>query len=103
VDFFLGSIPQLRNFFGLPDQTDPMKVEVAILKTLSLYCSMERIYIADNLATFRHEAQAVFLCTHSSFHKLDAMFKVKVLLVSIRKDMNFFKFMLINRFKILFA
>jgi hypothetical protein len=31
VDFFLGSIPQLRNFFGLPDQTDPMEVVVARL------------------------------------------------------------------------
>jgi hypothetical protein len=102
VDFFLGSIPQLRNFFGLPDQTNPMEVVVAILKTISLCCSMERIYIADNSATFFHEAQAVFLRTHSSFHKLDAMVKVKVLHVSKWKDMKYFHFMLINQFKILF-
>jgi hypothetical protein len=48
-----------------------------MLKALSLYCSVDRKYVADNTATSRVDARAVVLRMRSSFHKRDAMVKVK--------------------------
>jgi hypothetical protein len=49
----------------------------AVLKELALYCSVDRIYVADNQAPTRLEARAVVLHMRSAFHKRDTMVKVK--------------------------
>ncbi len=56
---------------------DPVEVVAAVLRELVLYCSVDRIYVADNQASSRLEARAVVLHMRSSFHKCDAMVKVK--------------------------
>ncbi len=48
-----------------------------MLKELSLYCSVDRIYVTDNQAPTRLEARAVVLYMRSAFHKRDTMVKVK--------------------------
>ncbi len=54
-----------------------MEVVATMLKALSLYCSIDRIYVADNSAASRVDARAVVLRMRSSSHKRDAMVKVK--------------------------
>jgi hypothetical protein len=58
-------------------RTDPVEVVAAVLKELALYCSVDRIYVADNQAPTRLEARAVVLHMRSTFHKWDTMVKVK--------------------------
>jgi hypothetical protein len=82
TDFFLGGIPQLRQAMGLPPHSDPVEVVATMLKTLSLYCSVDRIFVADNAAQSRAEARAVVLRMRSSFHKRDTMVKVKQFLAT---------------------
>jgi hypothetical protein len=82
TDFFLGGIPQLRQAIGLPPHSDPVEVVATMLKTLSLYCSVDRIFVADNAAQNRTEARAVVLRMRSSFHKRDTMVKVKQFLAT---------------------
>jgi hypothetical protein len=82
TDFFLGGIPQLRQAIGLPPHSDPVEVVATMLKTLSLYCSVDRIFVADNAAQNRSEARAVVLRMRSSFHKRDTMVKVKQFLAT---------------------
>jgi hypothetical protein len=82
TDFFLGGIPQLRQALGLPPHSDPVEVVATMLKTLSLYCSVDRIFVADNAAKIRTEARAVVLQMRSSFHKRDAMVKTKQFLAT---------------------
>jgi hypothetical protein len=82
TDFFLGGIPQLRHALGLPPHSDPVEVVATMLKTLSLYCSVDRIFVADNAAQNRTEARAVVLRMRSSFHKRDTMVKVKQFLAT---------------------
>jgi chromosome segregation ATPase len=53
TDFFLGGIPQLRQSLGLSPHSDPVEVVATMLKTLSLYCSVDRIFVADNAAQNR--------------------------------------------------
>jgi hypothetical protein len=77
ASFFLGGVQQLRTHLGLPPQTDPVEVVAAVLKELALYCSVDRIYVADNQAPTRLEARAVVLHMRSAFHKRDTMVKVK--------------------------
>jgi hypothetical protein len=67
TDFFLGGIPQFPNFFGLSAQTDPVEVVATMLRILSLFCSVDRIFGGDNSATSRHKARAVVLWMRSSF------------------------------------
>ncbi len=50
TDFFLGGIPQLHQALGLPPHSDPVEVVATMLKMLSLYCSVDRIFVADNAA-----------------------------------------------------
>jgi hypothetical protein len=82
TDFFLGGIPQLRQAIGLPPHSDPVEVVATMLKTLSLYCSVDRIFVADNAAQNRTESRAVVLRMRSSFHKRDTMVKVKQFLAT---------------------
>jgi hypothetical protein len=82
TDFFLDGIPQLRQSLGLPTHSDPVEVVAMMLKTLSLCCSVDRIFVADNAATTRTEARAVVLRMRSSFHKRDAMVKNKQFLAT---------------------
>jgi hypothetical protein len=49
----------------------------AVLKELALYCSVDRIYVAENQAASHLEARAVVFHMRSPFHKRDAMVKVK--------------------------
>ncbi len=77
ASFFLGGVQQLRAHLCLSPQTDPVKVVEAVLRELALYCSVNRIYVANNQASSRLEARAVVLYIRSPFHKRDAMVKVK--------------------------
>jgi hypothetical protein len=77
ASFFLGGVHQLRTHLGLPPHTDPVEVVAAVLKELALYCSVDRIYVADNQAPSRLEARAVVLHMRTAFHKRDTMVKVK--------------------------
>jgi hypothetical protein len=77
ASFFLGGVQQLRAHLCLSPQTDPVEVVAAMLKELALYCSVDRIYVADNQAPTRLEARAVVLHMRSAFHKRDTMVKVK--------------------------
>jgi hypothetical protein len=77
ASFFLGGVQQLRAHLCLSPQTDPVEVVAAMLKELALYCSVDRIYVADNQAPTRLEARAVVLRMRSAFHKRDTMVKVK--------------------------
>jgi hypothetical protein len=82
TDFFLGGIPQLRQALGLPPHSDPVEVVATMLKTQSLYCSVDRMFVADNASKIRTEARAVVLRMRSSFHKRDAMVKTKQFLAT---------------------
>jgi uncharacterized protein YoxC len=75
--FFLGGVSQLRALLSTPPQMDPVEVVATLLRQLSLYCSVDRIYVADNQAASRLEARAVVLYMRSAFHKRDAMIKIK--------------------------
>jgi hypothetical protein len=56
ASFFLGGVQQLRAHLCLSPQTDPEEVVAAVLKELALYCSVDRIYVAENQAASRLEA-----------------------------------------------
>jgi hypothetical protein len=48
-----------------------------MLKKLSLNCSVDKIYMANNQATIWLKAKAVVLQMRSFFHKRDATVKIK--------------------------